>query len=94
MENRLGSHQTTVDGGQVVHTTRRERLVVWVLLAIVLTLAVGGYLATQAGSGSSGEDGNSTDDSTSEQVIEASETGDAEDEGDGQAVNVEADGSE
>lgn len=47
LEHRLSSHATTHQGGQVTHTTGRERLLVWVLLLGVIGLAVTGYVISQ-----------------------------------------------
>lgn len=48
IENRMGSHTTTHRGGQVTHTTSRERLLVWVLLIAFLGVAIGGFVLSQA----------------------------------------------
>jgi len=45
LESRLGSYTSEHDGGQVIHTTLRERVMVWILLAGVTAIAIGGYLA-------------------------------------------------
>ena len=46
LESRMGSYTSEHDGGQVVHTTFRERMLVWALLAGVVIVIVMGYLAS------------------------------------------------
>ncbi len=45
LEEALGEHSTRIEGRKIVHTTARERLVVWGVLAAVLLVAVGGFVA-------------------------------------------------
>jgi serine/threonine-protein kinase len=47
LEGRLGGTSSEVDGKTVVHTTTRERLLVWLMLAGLLAVAVGGYVMGQ-----------------------------------------------
>ena len=47
LEDRLGSETSIHHGGQIVHSTAKERLYVWVLLAAVLALAIGAYFITR-----------------------------------------------
>ena len=44
LESRMGSYTSEHEGGQVIHTTLRERLMVWLLLAGVTALAITGYV--------------------------------------------------
>ncbi|MDA3960466.1 MAG: serine/threonine-protein kinase [Planctomycetota bacterium] len=44
LESRLGSYTSEHDGGQVIHTTLRERVMVWILLTGIAAVMTGGYL--------------------------------------------------
>lgn len=44
LESRLGGTSSEVDGKKVVHTTTRERVLVWLLLGGMLTVAITGYV--------------------------------------------------
>jgi eukaryotic-like serine/threonine-protein kinase len=44
LENRLGSKSSEIDGKTVVHTTTRERIIVWLLLIGLISLAIAGYV--------------------------------------------------
>lgn len=43
LEGRIGAHTSTTQGGQVTHTTTRERWIVWVLTALVFGAAIVGW---------------------------------------------------
>ena len=44
LESRLGGTSSEIDGKKVVHTTTRERVLVWLLLGGMMTIAVTGYM--------------------------------------------------
>lgn len=44
LESRLGGTSSEVDGKTVVHTTTRERVLVWLLLSGMMTVAIIGYV--------------------------------------------------
>lgn len=44
LESRLGGTSSEVDGKKVVHTTTRERVLVWLMLAGMLTVAIVGFV--------------------------------------------------
>jgi serine/threonine protein kinase len=44
LESRLGGTSSEVDGKKVVHTTTRERVLVWLMLAGMLTVAITGFV--------------------------------------------------
>ena len=44
LESRIGTHTSEHDGGQVVHTTFRERVILWLILICILALIIGGYV--------------------------------------------------
>jgi serine/threonine protein kinase len=44
LENRLGGTSSEVDGKTVVHTTTRERILVWLMLGGLVAVAVTGYV--------------------------------------------------
>lgn len=67
LERRLGSETSVHQGGTVVHSTARERALVWLLLAAVVVLAVVAYRAT--GIGDAGKS-----DATAEPDIQAETT--------------------
>jgi eukaryotic-like serine/threonine-protein kinase len=46
IENSLGAKSSEMNGKKVVHTTSRERLIVWLLLAAVLAIAIVGYVSS------------------------------------------------
>lgn len=44
LESRLGGTSSEIDGKKVVHTTTRERVLVWLMLGGMLTVAITGFM--------------------------------------------------
>ena len=64
LEDRVGEHTTSVGGKKIVHSTAGDRMIVWVLLAVVLLLVIVGYVYSASVQGETATDAGGTEQTT------------------------------